>query len=51
LVVGWFITLLAIFAVQVIFGVDPSNPDITLAALVGGIGLALLVARLLPRER
>ncbi len=51
IVVGWFITLVLIIAVQVTFGIDRSNPDVTLAALVGGVGLAILVARLVPRRR
>jgi hypothetical protein len=50
LIVGWFITLLLIVAVQVTFGIDRSNPDVTLAAVVGAVALALLVARLVPRR-
>jgi hypothetical protein len=48
-VIGWSIALAAITGVQIAFGVDRSNPDVVLAAIIGGVVLALLVARLLPR--
>jgi hypothetical protein len=48
LIIGWFATVVLVVIVEMATGTDTGSVG-QLVALVGGIGLAVLVARLVPR--